>query len=804
MKFTLSWLREHIDTPADTAKIADALTGLGLEVEAIEDRAADLAPFVTARVVEAVQHPNADKLRVCKVDYGAGEPVQVVCGAPNARSGMIGVFAKAGTTVPGTGLVLKVGEIRGQVSNGMLVSEREMGLSEEHNGIIEMPEGTPIGVPFAPLMGLDDPVIEIAVTPNRPDCLGVSGIARDLAATEMGEVTTPKVAAVKGLFPCPTKVRVETDDPALCPLFALRLVRGVKNGPSPEWLQKRLTAVGLRPINALVDITNLITLDRGRPLHVFDAAKVSGDLVVRNAKAGEEILALDGRTYTLDPSMVVIADDRGVESLGGIMGGEATGCTEETVDVLVESALWDPLNIARTGRALGIHSDARHRFERGVDPKFTRPGLDLATAMILELCGGEASEIMQVGELADDAPAIDFPYSEVKRLTGLDLHHAEIRLILQRLGFWVSGQGDVAKVAAPSWRPDIEGKADLVEEVMRVVGVDRVASTPLPRPANVGRTALTPLQKRVRTARRLLATRGLVEAVTWSFIPHHAAELFGGGQRDLQLANPIAADLSDMRPSLIPGLAAAAQRNAYRGEGDVALFEVGQVFRGVEPADQRVVATVLRRGQARPAGAGRHWSGNSGAVDAFDAKADAMALLAALGLPVDKLQVVPGAPAWFHPGQSGTIQLGPQNVFGHFGALNPRTLKALDVDGPIVAVEILLDALPEAKARPTRTKPPLERLDLQAVERDFAFLVARDVAAADVLKAAQAADRKLITGADVFDIYEGQGVPEGQKSVAVSVRLQPREKTLTDQEIEAVAARIVAQVGKAVGGTLRG
>jgi phenylalanyl-tRNA synthetase beta chain len=804
VKFTLSWLREHIDTPADTARIAETLTGLGLEVEAIEDRAAELAPFVTARVVEAVRHPNADKLRVCRVDTGDGEPVQVVCGAPNARSGMVAVFARAGTTVPATGTVLKIGEIRGQVSNGMLVSEREMGLSDEHNGIIEMPEGTPIGVPFAPLMGFDDPVIEIAVTPNRPDCLGVSGIARDLAATEIGTAKTPKIKPVRGAFPCPTAIRIEVEDPALCPLFALRLVRGVKNGPSPEWMQKRLIAVGLRPINALVDITNLITLDRGRPLHVFDAAKVAGDLVVRRAAAGESFLALGGREYTLDPIIVVIADDNGVESLGGIMGGEATGCGDDTVDVLIESALWDPLNIARTGRSLGIHSDARHRFERGVDPAMAVPGLDLATALVLELCGGEASETVIVGDRGDDRPAIDFPYSEVKRLTGLDLHQAEIRLILQRLGFFVSGQGDTAKVAAPSWRPDIEGKADLVEEVMRVVGVDRVASTPLPRPGHIARTALTPLQVRTRTARRTFAARGLVEAVTWSFIPHRAAELFGGGQSALQLANPIAADLSDMRPSLIPGLAAAAQRNADRGAGDVALFEVGQIFRGVEPEDQRLAATVIRRGGARPFGRGRHWVGAAGTVSAFDAKADAIALLTALGLPVDKLQIVQGAPEHFHPGRSGTIQLGPQNVFGHFGELHPRTLKALDVSGPIAAVEILLDALPPVKSRPTRTKPPLERVDLQPVARDFAFLVGRDVAAGDVVKAALAADRKLITDVEVFDVYEGIGVPEGQKSVAIEVRLQPRDKTLTDGEIEAVSGRVVAGVAKATGGTLRG
>lgn len=797
MKFTLAWLKEHLKTDADLDAISSALTRVGLEVENIEDRAKDLAPFITAKVLEAARHPNADRLQVLKVDRGDGTPLQVVCGASNARAGMIGVFAKEGTVPPGTGIALKVGEVRGEKSFGMMVSEREMGLSNESEGIIEMPEGTPIGQAFAPLLGLDDPVIEIAVTPNRPDCLGVAGIARDLAATEIGTVTTPRPQPVKGSFPCPVKVVLDLDDPKLSPAFALRLVRGVKNGPSPQWLQSRLRAVGLRPINALVDVTNLLTIDRARPLHVFDAAKVSGDLTVRRAKKGESLKALDGKAYTFDESMVVIADANGVLSIGGIMGGEETGCTDQTTDVLIESALWDPLNIAKTGRALGIHSDARHRFERGVDPDFTVPGLELATQLILDLCGGEASQVFMAGDIPDERRAIDFPVAEVKRLTGLELHPAEIKIVLQKLGFTISGAGDVLKVAAPSWRPDIHGKPDLVEEVMRIVGLDKVTSTPLPKSEGISRPVQTPLQKRARIGRRALAARGLSEAITWSFISRPNAEAFGGGKAELALANPIAADLSDMRPSLLPGLIAAAQRNADRGFPQTALFELGQIFLGDGPGDQRMAAAAIRRGAAR------HWS-SSKAADAFDAKSDALALLSALGIDTARLQIAAGGPGYFHPGRSGALQLGPQNVFGFFGELHPRTLATLGTDGPVVAMEIILDALPEPKAKPTKSKPALEVSDLQPVSRDFAFLVDRGVKAADMLKAVLGADRKLISGADVFDLYEGKGITEGKKSVGIAVTLQPQDKTLTDVEIEAAAEKIVAGVTKATGATLRG
>ncbi len=804
MKFTLSWLREHLDTDASVAELADKLTMIGLEVESLADKGKLLAPFIVARVIEAKPHPNADRLRVCMVDTGAGDPVQVVCGAPNARSGMIGVFVPPGAYIPGKDITLGVGTIRGVESRGMLVSAFEMQLSEDHEGIIELPADAPLGKPYVTWAGLDDPVIEVKLTPNRPDCTGVHGIARDLAAADMGKFLDKAVKPVKGKGACPCKVTLDFGTtPSLCRGFALRLVRGVKNGPSPDWLQKRLIAIGLRPINALVDITNFITFDRGRPLHVFDAAKVRGNLVVRRAKPGERLLALDGKTYPLDDGMCVIADDAGPESLAGIMGGEASGCDHGTTDVLIESALWEPLNIAQTGRKLGINSDARYRFERGVDPAFLVPGLDLATQMVLELCGGEASEVTVAGDPQVPELIIDFPLMELKRLGGLDVPFPEMRSVLNRLGFMVAGQGRAVKIATPSWRPDVHGKADIVEEVMRIVGVDRVPSTPFDRGSNSRKAILTTMQARTRKAKRALAARGMIEAVTWSFVDKRQAQLFGGGQPELALANPIAADLSDMRPSLLPGLIAAAQKNADRGFPDVALFEVGQVFCGDRPEDQFVAAAGVRRALGGASGIGRHWQGN-GETGALDVKADVFALLAAAGAPLQALQVVPGGPAWFHPGRSGTVQIGPQNVIGHFGELHPRALEALNAEGPLMAFEAILEKIPEPKARPTRAKPALTLSPFQPVTRDFAFVVDRTVKAADLVRAAQNADRALIVGVTLFDVYEGKGIDPDKKSLAIAVTIQPREKTLTDAEIDALGAKIVADVSKRTGGVLRG
>jgi phenylalanyl-tRNA synthetase beta chain len=813
VKFSLSWLKEHLDTDEPLEKLADKLTMIGLEVENIEDKAKALKQFSIARVISAEQHPNADRLRVCMVDTGNGSaPVQVVCGAPNARAGLVSVFSPPGTFIPGKNLTLGIGTIRGVESRGMLCSAAELQLSEDHDGIIELPADAPIGVTYAEWAGLGDPVLEINLTPNRQDCAGVHGIARDLAAADMGKFKDPGIKQIKGAFPSPVKVTIE--EPTLCPGFALRLVRGVRNGTSPEWLQQRLTSVGLRPINALVDITNFVTYDRARPLHVFDAAKVKGDLTVRRARDGETLLALDGKSYSLDPSICVIADGNGVESLAGIMGGEASGCSAETTDVLIESALWNEINIAQTGRKLGINSDARYRFERGVDPQFMLPGLEMATRLVIELCGGTPSEIVAVGKIHADDRVIDFPLTEVKRLAGIDVPLVEMRRILGHLGFMMAGTGPVVKVAVPSWRSDVHGKADIVEEIVRIVGVDKVPMTPFERGDEPRKPILTPIQLRTRRAKRALAARGMVEAVTWSFIAKPHAELFDRdppavaqanrrGHPELSLANPIAADLSDMRPSLLPGLAIAAQANANRGFPDLALFEVGQVFAGDKPADQLIAASGVRRGVASGQGIGRHWSGSASA-GALDAKADAFAVLAAAGAPMQALQIVAGGAGWLHPGRSGTIQIGPQNILGYFGELHPRALQALGADGPLIAFEVILDRIPDAKRRSTRAKSALELSSFQPVSRDFAFIVDRAVGAGDIARAALAADKKLITNVTVFDVYEGKGIDEDKKSVAIAVMMQPREKTLTDQGIDAVAGTIVAEVTKRTGGTLRG
>lgn len=805
MKFTLSWLKDHLDTDASLGDIVDKLTMIGLEVERVEDKAKEYEAFKVVSVVSAVQHPNADRLRVCMVDTGDGKPIQIVCGAPNARAGMKAVLGLPGTYIPGKKITLSVGKIRDVESHGMLISGAEIGFSDDHDGIMEMPADATVGKPFAEVLGLNEPVIEINLTPNRPDCTGVNGIARDLGATDIGTFKDKIPKQVKGTFPCPVTVTLDFGQThPLCPAFGLRLVKGVKNGPSPEWLQKRLTAIGLRPINALVDITNFITFDRGRPLHVFDAAKVHGNLTVRRAQNGESLLALDGKTYALDNAMCVIADEKGVESLAGIMGGEETGCSETTTDVLIESALWDPVNIAQTGRKLGINSDARYRFERGVDANFMLPGLELATQMVLDLCGGQASELVVAGDPSPKETVIDFPLTELPRLTGLKLTLPEVRRVLEKLGFFAAGQGDKMKIAAPSWRPDVHGRADIVEELVRIVGVDRVPSTPFPRGSDPRKPVLTPIQVRTRKTKRALAARGLTEAVTWSFVAKREAELFGGGAPALALANPIAAELSDMRPSLIPGLIMAAQRNADRGLPDAALFEVGQIFKGDRPEDQFIAATGLRRALAKGGGIGRHWSSKAEAVDAFDAKADAFAVLAAAGAPMQALQVVAGGPAWFHPGRSGTIQIGPQNVLGHFGELHPRALAALKAEGPLVGFEVILEKIPEPKAKATRAKPMLELSPFQPVERDFAFVVDSKVKAADIVRAAQNVDRKLIAGVTVFDVYEGTGIEPGKKSIAIAVTLQPRDKTMTDAEIDALGGKIVAEVAKRTGGVLRG
>jgi len=796
MKFTLSWLKTHLDTRADAATIAAKLTALGLEVEGIEDPAKELAPFVVGFVAEAKPHPNADRLRVCRVDTGKGV-VQVVCGAPNARTGMKGVFAAPGTHIPGTGLDLKAGVIRGEASNGMLCSARELGLGTDHDGIIELPEDAPIGMSFTKYRNLDDPIIEIKVTPDRADCLGVRGIARDLAASGLGTLKPFAPKHLSGTFKSPIQWRIDPSAATGCPYVAGRYFKGVKNGPSPQWLQDRLTSIGLRPISALVDITNFVTHDLGRPLHVFDAKKVAGDPTMRAAKDGETIVALDGKTYTLEAGMVVIADTRGPEAIGGIMGGEASGCSLETTDVFLEVALFDPIQVARTGRKLGVLSDARYRFERGLDPKSAGWGVDIGTQLILELCGGEASEVTAAGSMPKGTRTISYRPARVESLGGCEIASEKQRQILQALGFAVIPASAAWQVTTPTWRADVEGEADLVEEVLRVNGFDEIAAVSMPRDRALPKTAVTPAQKRVQQTKRLLVTRGLEEAVTFSFMPGTVAALFAGDNALIPLANPISADLDVMRPSILGNLLIGAGRNAARGIPDAAMVEVGPSFANDTPKGQLTVAAGIRVG----AFTSRHWTGKPRNVDAFDAKGDAVALLEALGAPVDNLQATADAPGYFHPGRSASLRLGP-NVLAVFGEFHPKVMKALDLKGPAVGFEIFLDRVPMPRSKGT-ARPLLDASSFQPLARDFAFVVASDVSAEKLIKAAKGADKSLITEVAIFDVFEGGSLGEGKKSVALSVTLQPREKTLTDAEIEGVSAKIVSAVNKATGGELR-
>lgn len=803
MKFTADWLKEHLDTKQNVATLAGTLTRIGLEVEEVFDPATAFKPFRVAEVIRCEKHPNADKLSVCEVDTGS-ERVQVVCGAPNARAGMKGVFAPVGSYVPGAGFTLTKAKIRGVESSGMLLSERELQLSDDHSAIIELPRSAKTGSPAAKALGLDDAVFHIAITPNRPDCLGVRGVARDLAAAGAGKLKKDSVKPVKGTFANPAKIALEfaKGKQDACPVFAGRLVRGVRNGPSPQWLQRRLKAIGLRPINALVDITNYVAYDRGRPLHVYDADKLTGTIRARLGRSGEKFLALDGKTYEVDGDMCVIADDRAVLGLGGVIGGEDTSVTEETTNVFIESAYFDPQRTARTGRTLNIQSDARFRFERGVDPDFVVPGLELATDLVLRLCGGVPSRITVAGKPPKANKPFKFDPALVKRLSGLDRSAAEIKRLLGALGITLTGKGKQLKAAPPAWRPDLAVGADLVEEVVRLVGVDAIQATPMARDAGVARPVLTEAQRRQRLTRRLLAGRGFVEAVTWSFIPPEHAELFGGGSAELAISNPISTELAAMRPSLLPGLIAAAQRNRDRGFADGALFELGQAYSGARPEDQFMAAAGVRFGRSALSGSGRDWSGEAPAADVFAAKADASAALANLGFGQANVAVTREAPSWFHPGRSGALRLGPETVLGHFGEFHPDLLAKLGIDAPLTGFELYLDALPAARRK--GTVKPLDASDLQPVRRDFAFLLDNDVDGADVVRAALSADRTLVSQVGVFDVFTGKGVPEGKKSLAIEVTLQPRDKTLTDAEIEMVAEKIVAAVKKATGGELRG
>ena len=803
MKFTLSWLKDHLDTEASLDDILYALTDLGLEVEEVVDRGAKLAPFSIAKILDAQQHPDADKLRVCRVLTDEGER-QIVCGAPNARAGITVVLCKPGTYVPGIDVTISVGKIRGVESHGMMASERELQLSDEHNGIIELPSGE-VGQRFSDWLSANrpevvDPMIHIKITPNRPDALGVRGIARDLAARGLGTLKPLDIPAIKGGFASPVRVEIAAELKAKgCPLFAGRVIRGVKNGPSPDWLQARLIAIGLRPISTLVDITNFFTFALNRPLHVFDADKVAGGVLrIHPAQGEEDFLGLDGKSYTLKPGMMAISDDAGVESLAGIMGGEVSGCSDATVNVFLESAYWDPITIATTGRALKINTDARYRFERGVDPAFTLPGLDLATQMILDLCGGEASELAVDGAVPDVSRAYRLDPARVISLVGMDIPEAEQRRTLEALGF--SLDGDMA--TPPTWRPDVLGEADLVEEVARVASLTKLEGKPLRRTQDgVPRPILTPAQMKEKSARRTLAALGYNECVTYSFIDQEAATLFGGGSDAVRVDNPISSEMTHLRPDLLPGLLRAAARNQARGFADLALCEIGPAFHGGEPGEQHLQAAGLLVGHTAP----RDPYASRRPVDVFDAKADAEAVLAALGAPA-RVQVTRKVASWWHPGRSGVIGLGP-NMLATFGEVHPRVLAAMGVKGPAVAFTVLPANVPLPKVK-TATRPALAISDLQAVERDFAFVVDRGVEALVAVNAAQGADKALIESVRVFDQFTGEKAEAqmgaGKKSIALTVRLQPTDKTLTDKDIEAVSAKIIEKVTKATGGTLRG
>lgn len=819
MKFTLSWLYDHLETSATLPEICAKLNQIGLEVEGVENRGAAIEPFLTARILEATQHPNADRLQVCRVDAGPGfQDVQVVCGAPNARAGLAVIFAPPGTYVPGLDITIKAGKIRGEASGGMLCSLRELGLGEESNGIAELPDDTLSGQSYADFAGLDDVVIEIAITPNRGDALSVRGIARDLAAAGLGTLRPWLAETVDGTFTSP--IVWENTYTEACPWVLGRTIRGVKNGPSPEWLRRKLESVGLRSISTLVDITNYFCFDLGRPLHVFDVNKLSGGRLIVCRGEGETFRALDGQDYIVTPDDCVITDANGVQSLAGIMGGEASGADDATTDVFVECALFDAVSIALSARRVGISSDSSYRFERGVDPALPIAALEAATRLIIDLCGGEASEVVSAGAQPEWQRDASLRFKRMQDLGGLDVPAQESVSLLEKLGFEVRDQTDDAvRVSVPSWRNDIaqkpvlaqgadiapdaaakaadgvsqiEAESDLVEEILRLKGLDRVPAVPLPPISVVPGTALTPRQARAARARRILAARGLVETVGFSFVSHEEALRFGGAPDSLRLLNPIASDLDQMRPTPMVNLVSAAQRNSARGWADIGLFEVGPAF---SENGQQLVAAGVRVGHTP-----RYPGQESGAVSLWAAKADALELLTQLGIAPEALSTTTDAPSWYHPGRSGVLRQGPKNILAYFGELHPSLLQAEGIDVPVVGFEVLMDAVPDPKRR-KKSAPKLSAF--QPVRRDFAFVVERDVPAENLLRAVQGADRTLVTNVSLFDVYEGPHVPEGYRSIGVEVTLQPVEKSLTDAELEAVSERIVAAVAKTTGATLR-
>lgn len=797
MKFTLSWLKDHLDTNVSLNEISDKLTAIGLEVESVSDRSKELQPFTVAKILHAEKHPEADKLRVCKVQSDVGE-LQIVCGAPNARAGIFVALAKEGAVIPASGMVIKKTKIRGVESNGMLCSADELSIGGDADGIIELPEA-PIGSSVAKLLGLEDPVIEIAITPNRGDALGVRGIARDLAAAGLGILKPlPDIKNYKGSFNSSISINIASSG---CHQFIGCTLRGVKNGPSPAWLQQRLQAIGLRPISALVDITNYITFDLGRPLHVYDAKKLHGNIAVRPAKAGERIKALDDKEYTLMGNMIVIADDKAAVAVGGIIGGLETGCSEGTTDVFLEVALFEPDSVAKAGRALQLQTDARYRFERGVDVNFVEPGALHAIRMIKELCGGESSNLVIAGKIPEWQCTVLFDTGRVKSLGGVAMAASDCKRILSALGFGITDKGTVLEVAPPSWRSDIESQADLVEEVLRIRGYDHIPPTPLPTTSHLMKPASNVAQKRAGQARRLLASRGFLECCTWSFLPDAQAKLFGGGKAELKLANPISADLDTMRPSMLPNLLEAAKKNKFRGIADLLFCEIGFAYHDASPTGQRMVAAGIRVGHHTYYVHGEQFETCTPPLDAFDIKSDALAVLQCLGM--SKADITTDTPSWYHPGRSGALTLGGKVIMGHFGELHPSIVKHYDLESqPVVAFEIFLDAVPQS-AKKTKTKPALRLSDYQAVTRDFAFIVDEAVTAADIIRTLGKAEKQLVTGVDIFDVYAGKGVDNGKKSVAVNVTLQAMDRTLSDDEITTVSKAIVSSAEKGFGGKLR-
>ena len=796
MKFTLSWLKTYLDTDVDLFTISETLTAIGLEVEEVIDPTEGLKPFVIAKIEKTEQHPNADKLRVCTVNNG-NEIIQVVCGAPNAKAGLIGAFAPSGCTIPTNGLKLKPSNIRGVDSNGMMCSERELGLGDDHDGIIELPSDAPIGASFADYANLNDPTIEIAITPNHQDALGVYGIARDLAAAGIGTLIKPDISKISGNFKSPITINIE--DKNACPVFAGRYIRGVKNGPSPEWMQRRLISLGMKPISALVDITNFMTHDYGRPLHVFDADNIAGNLKVRLSKSGEKLLALDEKEYVFDDQVCVISDNKAINSIGGVMGGAGSGTYDETKNVFLECAWFDPIGTAMTGRKLGIESDARYRFERGVDPSTVLDGIEIATRLILDMCGGQPSEVEVSGKVPVISKTIIMRPERVKELGGINISKAEVIDILKRLGFKVTDNDKTLEVTSPSWRCDIDREPDLVEEVLRIYGYNKIVGEPLPASSRDIVAGLSPMQKRIRMAKRRAAVCGLREVITWSCISSSQAMLFADPKPELILDNPVSSDLNSMRPNLLPNLITAAGRNSDRGIKSVALFEAGNQFYSDKIDGQNFVIAGIRRGQKNE----RHWQKNSEDINVYDAKADAISILNAIGVKADNAQVVAEAPAWYHPGRSGVIRLGPKNIMAYFGEIHPNILKKLDVKGPLVGFEIMLGNIPLPRSKVGNSRGPLKSSDFQSVERDFAFVVSKDLAAEQLVKVISSVDKKLIDSVNVFDVYEGAGIDDGKKSIAVNVRLQPFNKTMTDDEIEEFRQDVISIVIKKTGGTLR-